>query len=188
MRVNGAFLGSRHVENGRANFYCSYLIEINAYAELEDLINVNTLALETLPIGEKTVNLQGSLTSHKGQLLVRLGRPLEGVQWLRKSYDIRSRAVPFNPRESSWAAENAANAIATVNNFTEAIKWQEAARDHWLDWSEQNGVPGVWPAVLKKSLGTTLIWAGQRERAREILSQAIDQIEATEPYNWAMAA
>lgn len=165
-----------------------YLIEINAYSELEDLINVNTMALETLSVEDRTVNLQGSLTSHKGQLLVRLGKPLEGVEWLRKSYNIRSQAVPFDPRESSWAAENAANAIATVNEFAEAIRWQESARDHWLEWSEQNGEPGAWPAVLKKSMGTTLIWANQRERARDVLSQAIAQIEAAEPYNWAMAA
>lgn len=60
--------------------------------------------------------------------------------------------------------------------------------NHWLEWSESNGEPGSWPAVLKKSMGTTLIWAGQRQRAREVLNQAIDQIENTEPYNWAMAA
>ncbi len=188
MLVSGAFMGACLLQRVATNLRCSYLIEINAFSELDDLININTLALETLSTEDQTINLQGSLTSHKGQLLVRLGKPFEGAEWLRKSYYIRSRAVPFNPRESSWAAENAANAIATVNKFPEAIQWQESARDHWLEWSEQNGEPGVWPAVLKKSMGTTLIWANQLERARDILSQAIDQIEATEPYNWAMAA
>ncbi|KAG8161020.1 hypothetical protein KVR01_009284 [Diaporthe batatas] len=165
-----------------------YLLEINAYSELEDLIQVNTTALGTLSEVDRTINLQGSLTSHRGQLLVRLGSPHEGVNWLRKSYKVRSQLKPLNLRESAWAAENAANGIATINEFPEAVQWHEKARDHWLEWSEKNGQQGTWPAVLKKSMGTTLIWAGQLENARNVLNQAMEQIETTEPYNWAMAA
>jgi hypothetical protein len=51
----------------------SYLLEINSHVDLEDLIEVNTLALTTLPKEEQTVSPQGSLTSHKGQLLVFIG-------------------------------------------------------------------------------------------------------------------
>lgn len=96
-----------------------YLLEINAYAELEDLIKVNNMAINTLPQGVSNIGLQGSLTSHTGQLQIRLGRPFEGVEWLRRSYEIRSHDVPFNPRESAWAAENAANGVSTLNNFQE---------------------------------------------------------------------
>jgi hypothetical protein len=105
-----------------------YLLEINTYTELEDLIQVNTMALGTLPQEEQIIGLQGSLTSHTGQLLIRLGKPFEGVEWLKKSYEIRTHDVPFNPRESAWAAENAANGIATLNDFAEAIRWYELAR------------------------------------------------------------
>lgn len=186
MRANGKFIPLTLVVNNLTG--SRYLLEINAYSELEDLIQVNTTALGTLPEADQTINLQGSLTSHKGQLLVRLGTPHEGVKWLRKSYKVRSQLVPLNLRESAWAAENAANGIATVNEFVEAVQWHERARDHWLEWSEKNGQPGIWPAVLKKSMGTTLIWAGERETARIVLNQAIEQIEHSEPYNWAMAA
>lgn len=166
-----------------------YLLEINSYTELEDLIEINSMALSTLPKEEQTVALQGSLTSHTGQLLVRLGKPAEGVEWLKKSYKIRSHDVPFNPRESAWAAENAANGIASLNEFDEAIRWQERARDHWLEWSNKQSVMrGAYPATLKKSIGMILVWAGQFERARAICNQAIQQIKSTEPYNWAMAA
>ncbi|KAM0335642.1 hypothetical protein ACHAQA_000691 [Verticillium albo-atrum] len=166
-----------------------YLLEINSYTDLEALIEVNFAALATLPVEDQTIGLQGSLTSHRGQLLVRLGNSSEGVQWLRKSYEIRSHAVPFNSRESAWAAENAANGIASVNDFATAIVWHEKARDHWMQWSKDNGPdPTGWPAVLKKSMGTTMIWAGKRDQARDIMTEALRQIESTEPYNWAMAA
>ena len=166
-----------------------YLLEINSYTELEDLIQINSMALNTLPKEEQTIGLQGSLTSHTGQLYVRLGRPAEGVEWLKKSYEIRSQDVPFNPRESAWAAENAANGIASLNEFDKAIQWLERAHDHWLEWSnEQSVLRGAYPATLKKSIGRILVWAGQFERARAICDQAIQEIESTEPYNWAMAA
>ena len=187
MHVNGTlikFLGGGHKLTGNR-----YLLEINAYPELEDLIQVNTLALSSLAHEDQTIGIQGSLTSHRGQLLVRLGRASEGVKWLKESYNVRTRDIPFNPRESAWAAENAGNGIATTNAFSDAIKWHELARDHWLEWSKTNSPDkGVWPAVLKKSMGTTLLWAGQRERARDLINQAMQQVESTEPYSWAMAA
>ena len=166
-----------------------YLLEINAYSELDDLIQVNRAALSSLPKEEQAIGLQGSLTSHTGQLLVRIGKRADGVEWLRKSYEIRSHDVPFNPRESAWAAENASNGIASLNKFDEAIQWQDLARDHWLDWSnKQTLMRGEYPACLKKSIAMILAWAGQLERARTYCEQAVQQINSTEPYNWAMAA
>ncbi|KAL9044436.1 MAG: hypothetical protein Q9214_002424, partial [Letrouitia sp. 1 TL-2023] len=106
-----------------------------------------------------------------------------------KSYEIRSHDVPFNPRESAWAAENAANGIASLNEFDEAIRWQERARDHWLEWSNKRSVLRVtYPAMIKKSIAMILAWAGQSKRARTICDQAIQQLDSTEPYNWATAA
>jgi len=67
--------------------------------------------------------------------------------------------------------------------------WLEKARDHWLTWSNLQEVnTGAWPACIKKSLGMTLVWAGHSARARDIDLQALQQVESTEPYNWAMAA
>jgi tetratricopeptide (TPR) repeat protein len=187
MHVNGK--RAPHMMQVRPLMSRRYLLEINAYTELKDLIEVNTMALSTLPQEDQTIGLQGSLTSHHGQLLIRLGKPAEAVKWLRKSYEIRSHDVPFNSRESAWAAENAANGIATLNDFEEAIKWQELARDHWLEWSnQQSSARGEWPACIKKSMGMTLVWAGQPKRARDVITLAMQQIESTEPYNWAMAA
>jgi hypothetical protein len=183
------------VSQSRASCGCqlltndSYLLEINAYTELQDLIEVNTVALSTLPKEDQSIALQGSLTSHTGQLLVIIGKPSEGVEWLKKSYEIRSHDVPFNLRESAWAAGNAANGIASLNNFPEAVQWQELARDHWLEWSNKQDIDrGAWPADLQRGMGMTLIWSGQSQQARDVSTLAIRQIESTEPYNWAMAA
>lgn len=164
-------------------------MELNLYDDLEDLATVNTLALSTLPEAEQIVPLQGSLTSHKGQILVRNGKVKEGVKWLRKSYEIRLHDVPFNPRESAWAADNAATGIATVNIFEEAMEWYEKARDHFLEWSStQDEGRGEWPAVLKTSMGRGLFWSGRAEEARELVCESLKQVDPAEPYNWALAA
>lgn len=147
------------------------------------------MVFESLPPEHQTINLQGSLTSHRGQLLVRLGKPVEGVEWLRKSYEIRSGEIPLNLQEQAWAMENAANGIATLNEFDEAIEWYINARGWWLQWQEKQPTNrDEWPAVIKKSMAMALIWAGQADRARELAMLALEQIESTKPYNWAMAA
>lgn len=134
-----------------------YLLEINALTELNNLIQINTLVFNSLPKAEQTIGLQGSLTSHRGQLLVRLGKSVEGVEWLRKSYAIRFHDEPFNPRESAWAAENAGNGIASLNNLPDAIQWQEKAQNHWAEWSNQQETgKGSYPACLKKSMAMIL--------------------------------
>ena len=161
----------------------SYLLEINAYTELQGVIEVNTIALSTLPREDQSIALQGSLNSHPGQLLVIIDKPAEGVKWLKQSYEISSHDVPFNLRESAWAAGNAANGIASLNDFAEAIKWQELARDHWLEWSnKQDTGRGAWTADLQRGMGMTLIWSGQLQPVREVSTLPIQQIESTEPY------
>lgn len=64
---------------------------------------------------------------------------------------------PIQPRESAWATENLANEIASLNEFADGIQWQERARDHWLEWYDQQSVlRGAYPACLKKSIAMIL--------------------------------
>jgi tetratricopeptide (TPR) repeat protein len=133
--------------------------------------------------------LEGNLLSHKGQLLSKLGLGEESVECLKLAYKIFAGYDPYDPREAAWGAENLANGIATINNFPEAVRWQEKAREHWLDYSRDHSADKTeWAAILKKSMGTTLLWAGQRARARDILTEALKQMESETPYNWAMVA
>ncbi|KAK0100615.1 hypothetical protein ONS95_007070 [Cadophora gregata] len=37
-------------------------------------------------------------------------------------------------------------------------------------------------------MGTCLVWSGQQQTARELFSNALNQIESTNPSNWARAA
>lgn len=97
--------------------------------------------------------------------------------------------TPFNPRETAWCADNAAMAIATMNDFAEATKWHEKSRDHFREWSlQQTERTGEWPAEVMKNMGLGLLWSGHSDRAKHFLSRALEQIDSTEPYNWAMAA
>jgi uncharacterized protein HemY len=165
------------------------LLEVNLYKELEDLLEVDQIALDTVPIEEQTNDMPSSITSYKGQLYVRTGKAIEGMEILKKSYGIRARAVPEDVRETAWALENAGNGIATTNALEESLQWQERAIATWLRWAEtQSSEKDVYPAVLKKSYGMVLVWAKRYEKARKILEEGIQQIESTKPYNWAMAA
>lgn len=149
------------------------------------------MAIATIP--RQPLNIQidlaGELASHKGQALARVGRLEEGVEELKMSYKIFAQARPRNLREEAWCAENLADGIASANNFLDAISFQEQAQGHWLHWAKDNGENRTeWPGILKWGMGTNLIWAGQNDRARDILTQGLVQLEAAEPYNWAMVA
>lgn len=174
-------------------------METNSHEDLEDLIQINSEALSTLPEREQTIALQGSLTSHRGQLLMRLGKTEEGVKWLKKSYEIRSHDQPFNPRESAWAADNAATGIASNNDWPEAIRWYELACKHFIEHLSQSSSPNSGKAqqkehqgeispILQISMGRGVFWAGRVAQARELLSRGLEQVESTEPYSWSNAA
>jgi hypothetical protein len=166
-----------------------YLLEINGYNDLLDLCEISAAAMKTIKPPSDTIDLEHHRASHLGQLLARIGRPEEGVTWLQVSYDLFEDECEYDPRESAWCAENLANAVATVNDWPKAIKWQERAREHWLEYSRAHCADKTeWSAILKKSMGQTLVWAGELKRAREVLEEGIKQIEAEKPYNWAMAA
>jgi hypothetical protein len=123
---------------------------------------------------------------------MRLGKTEEGVKWLTKSYEIRSHDQPFNPRESAWAADNAATGIASNNDWPEAIRWYQLARDHFLDHLSHSSSPslgkGQLSPILQISMGRGVFWAGRVAQARELLSQGLEQVESTEPYSWSNAA
>lgn len=149
------------------------------------------MALPTIPpqLWTVQVDLEGSLASHTGQALGRVGKAEEGVLHLKKAYDMFCTDQPRNLREEAWCAENLADGYASINNFPDALNFQEKAQDHWLDWARDNSRDKtVWPAILKWGMGNNLIWAGQSQSSREILNQGLAQLEATDPYNWAMVA
>ena len=169
----------------------SYLIETNGYNDLLDLLEVNAMAILTMPPQPRSIqiDLAGELASHRGQAPVRGGRAEQGLQHLKLAYELFATDEPRNLREEAWGAENLADGIASTNNFPEAVRFQEEARDHWLDWAKHNSEDKMeWPAILKWGMGTNLIWAGQHHRSRSVLVEGIRQLEAAKPYNWAMVA
>ena len=169
---------------------CSrYLIERMANKDLGDLVKVNAQALETLPSEEQTIHLKGPVTSHRGQWLIHVGRAPEAVELLVRSYNIRAQLVPLDLRESGWAASNTCHGFATVNDLASAIKWFETSCDHWRTWLQEHGHnAAAMPATLKIHLSRALVWAQRDEQARALLTEALRQIERTEPYDWAFAA
>ncbi|KAI9668929.1 MAG: hypothetical protein M1829_005241 [Trizodia sp. TS-e1964] len=168
-----------------------YLIETNGYNDLLDLLEVNAMAISTIPPQPRSIqiDLEGGLASHTGQALARIGRAEEGVKHLRRAYELFATDQPRNLQEEAWCTENLADGIASTNNFQEAVALQEKARDHWLEWARDNSEDQKeWPAILKWGMGNNMIWAGQNQRSRDILTQGLAQLKAAKPYNWAMVA
>ncbi|KAI1114464.1 P-loop containing nucleoside triphosphate hydrolase protein [Nemania sp. NC0429] len=168
-----------------------YLIETNGYNDLLELVEVNALAMPTIPEQPRNiqVDLEGSLASHTGQALGRVGRLHEGVVKLRLAYDLYCTDEPRNLREEAWCAENLADGLASLNKFSEAVAFQEKARDCWLEWARGNSEDKTeWPAILKWGMGNNLVWAGPVSRAQDVLLEGLDQLESAKPYNWAMVA
>ncbi|KAJ8132131.1 hypothetical protein O1611_g1492 [Lasiodiplodia mahajangana] len=171
-----------------SNMCQRYLLELHNHAELQDLVAVNYLAIASLP-QEQAVGLRASLTSHKGQSLVFVGKPEEGMEYLEQSYEIRRDDVPFDPRESAWAASNVAMGLATLNRFEEAIKWYNIAQDHFMGWAkEQTGQEWELPADVTCYGGSIYFWARQIETARTLISEAKRRAEAEQPFSWAVLA
>lgn len=147
------------------------------------------MAIGSVPREEQTISLQGSLTSHRGQLNLRFGKTEEGVKWLKKSYEIRSRDVPLKALELAWAADNLAAGLGSINDFTEALKWCEIARDHYLDGTGQqkNGSEESRPTLMINT-ATNLFRSGQPKKAKALLKEALDQIDSKKPYDWYRAS
>ncbi len=153
------------------------------------MIEVNKLAVSTIPAAEVSNTFLGALYSHHGQLLTRIGKGKEGVVWLRKSYETFVLDLPESRLDVAWAADNAATGIASINEFEEAMPWYDLARDQWIEWhSKQPGSVGSWTPVLKTSIARGWFWGGRILEARQLATDSLQQIEATKPYSWHLAA
>ncbi|KAF2009002.1 hypothetical protein BU24DRAFT_468404 [Aaosphaeria arxii CBS 175.79] len=158
---------------------------LHSVDDLEDLIAVNSMALDTLPPEQQSIGLQGSLTSHRGQLNLRIGKTEEGVRWLRKSYEIRSQDDPFKPLESAWAADNLAAGLGSMGEFSEALEWCKIARDHYMDGTGQTIDSD--PALMITT-AIILFRSGKPKESRQMLNAALEQIEVARPYDWYRAS
>ena len=164
------------------------MLEINAHELLEELVEADAIALRSLPSEDQTWDMRGSITSYKGQLYLHTGRALEGVEIQKESYKIRTMAVPQDHRETAWGALNAANAIASTNDFAEAAIWNERAINHWLEFDRASEDKGIYPPSFKRSSALSLLWSGHHKRARTLLEHALRQVETSDPFDWANGA
>lgn len=67
--------------------------------------------------------------------------------------------------------------------------WYGRARDHYQEWlDQQTASNGQMAPSLLRSRAEGMICSGRSKEARELLVQALAQIEAAKPYNWVAAA
>ena len=157
---------------------------------MTEVTSVNQVALSTEPSmsHHDGIFAKGGLASYRGQLFATIGRYGEACELLKESYDLMCNDDPYNPQEECFAAGNYANALGSMNRFEEAINWSEKAVEHWYEYrpedrNTQQYVPGV-----KIDVGLILLFNGNLNRARDILTAGRDEIEVSRPYLWQMAA
>ena len=165
-------------------------METNAFDDMLMVTTVNLLAVGTKPVmrHHDGIFAEGGLASYRGQLFSIIGKPAEGCEFLRKSYDLMCIDEPYNPQEECFAASNYANGLGSMNDFDAAIKWVEQAIEHWFQYRPEDRASGYCIPAVKLNLGLPHLFNGNLTRAREILIAGRDQTEASRPYLWQMAA
>ncbi|KAL9104085.1 MAG: hypothetical protein Q9163_000937 [Psora crenata] len=172
------------------NNVARYLFETNALHDMMEVTSVNLVALSTKPSmsHHEGIFAEGGLASYRGQLFATIGRYAEACEYLKKSYDFMANDDPYNPQEECLAASNYAHALGSMNNYDAAVAWSEKAIEHWFEHRPDDRQSGEYVPAVKLTLGLPLLFKGDMERAREVLTAGRDQIETSRPYLWQMAA
>jgi len=73
----------------------SYLYEINALAELDDVCTVNLVAADTLDDKELAIDIIASTLSHQASMYESTGKVEKAIELNTKGYKIRLQELPL---------------------------------------------------------------------------------------------
>ena len=103
------------------------MIEIASFPELEDVAEVAKEAVESLQSEKKDdeliarmYNLLGQMWAHRGEFRVAEG-------YLKQSLDVRNQQKPTDLEQKSWANNDIALSISSLNRHQEALHYYEVA-------------------------------------------------------------
>ncbi len=155
-----------------------------------EVTSVNMMALETAPAMEhhQRIFAEGGLASYRGQLLSIVGRPAEGCEYLKRSYDLMCKDDPYNPQEECLAASNYSHGLGSMNEYDSGVQWSHTALKHWFEHRPEDRVSGVCAPAVKLTLELLHLFRGEAREAREVLLEGKNRIESSRPYLWQMAA
>ncbi|GFF21642.1 hypothetical protein ATEIFO6365_0015021400 [Aspergillus terreus] len=165
-----------------------YLYEINALRDLEDVCEVNMLAVEALEDKEKAIDIAAWTLSLQASMDESTGKVQKAIELNTKGYRMRLEEKPLKGGLLGGFEQNLAYNYNTANDHEMALTWFEKSRDTWIAWNVKEGRGAVWPTVTKKNTARCLVYLGQYDKAQELLDIAITEFKQEKPLNWAMLA
>ncbi|OPB46038.1 hypothetical protein A0O28_0061580 [Trichoderma guizhouense] len=186
----------RHSEKFKASsLFCEllkecqrYLYEINAFQELEDVCELNLLAVETLDDQEQAIDIKASILSHQASMYESIGRVEEAIKLNTKGYNMRLKEEPRKGGLLGGFEQNLGYNYSTANQHETALIWFKKSRVTWTEWNVKEGREADWPTVTKKNTARCLVYLGRYEQAQSLLDVSIREFKQEKPLNWAMLA
>ncbi|KAF2688084.1 hypothetical protein K458DRAFT_295015, partial [Lentithecium fluviatile CBS 122367] len=165
-----------------------YLYEMNALRELEDVCEVNLLAVETLDDKEQAVDIMASTLSHQESMFESTGKVQQAIELNTKGYHMRLEEKLLKGGLLGGFEQNLAYNYNTANQHDTALTWFEKSRNTSTDWNVKEGRKADWPAVTKKNTARCLVYLGRYDEAHELLETSIREFKQEKALNWAMLA
>ncbi|KAJ2993997.1 hypothetical protein NUW58_g1673 [Xylaria curta] len=165
-----------------------YLYESNAFQDLEDMCNVNLIAVGTLSDRKRVNDLLPHIYSQQANMSEGLGDAEEAIKLNKKGYEIRLREDPINHRLCYGFEANMGYTYNTANEHSVSMQWLEKAGKRWVQFVDKSGDENSYPTVLKKNMARCLFHMGKVPEAKLLLDSAIAEFRVAKPFNWGMMA
>ncbi|RGP66019.1 tetratricopeptidelike helical [Fusarium sporotrichioides] len=165
-----------------------YLYESNAFQDLEDMCNVNLIAVETLDDREKFKEILPHIYSHQANMYEGLGQAEKAIELNKRAFEIRLQEQPVKQVLCYGLEANLGYTHNTAGNHELAMDWFEKARNRWLKYVAEVDDKDAYPPVLKKNTARCLLYLGKTNEARDLLEKSIEEFKNSKPFNWGMLA
>lgn len=166
----------------------SFLLETQNWRELEDLVNVNKIAMATLSEPGKEIYLLSSTEIHVASMWAFRGRFNTALESLLTAHSLKLAESIIDLQNTCWIEDNLATIYGCLGDFDTAIVWIKRSCATWKRWSESTGVEFKCPPLLKLTHGRILAHGGRLDEAREKLTEAMNGLLSAEPFVWAPTA
>ena len=164
------------------------MVESHNFEDLEDMCEVNRIAMSTLEPSEETVDLECTILSHIAIKHESLGNSKKALDIATKGYRLRLEQRPPNQVILAWTENNLGYTSNSANDHKKAAWYFERARSRWGSMRGLDSKPILWPTTQKTNLGRCLVYLCKYEEAQCTLEEAIKEFKFNHPVNWAMLA
>ncbi|QYS99428.1 NB-ARC domain-containing protein [Trichoderma simmonsii] len=165
-----------------------YLYEINAFKELEDVCELNLLAVDTLDDQEQAIDVKASTLSHQANMYESIGRVEDAIELNTKGYNMRLKEEPRKGGLLGGFEQNLGYNYNTGNQHETALKWFEKSRVTWTEWNVKEDRKRTGLQSQRRILrGVLCIWGGTRRHNHCSMFQS-ESSSRRKPLNWAMLA